>query len=241
MTITLVAASHGTQVLAARRAISSLVDAVRTLSPHVDVREAFVDVQAPRVDTVVDSLEGMAVIVPLLLTPGFHVRVDIQRAADRPWVAASDTLGPDPRLVEVLQRRLAAAGANRDDVIVLGAAGSTDPRARQSVETVAEMLGAVRDMPIHVGYVGGTGAPVNDVVKAVARTGRRVVVASYLMAPGYFWDRLQVSGAAVVTRPLLDGPDVDPDMVSLTLDRFAEGASSLDWSSVHHRPVSLRT
>ena len=51
------------------------------------------------------------------------------------------------------------------------------------------------------------------------------------MAPGFFYDRLLACGADVVTRPLLDGLDVDSSMVSLVLDRFAEAAGALDWAS----------
>ena len=231
MTITLIATSHGTDVAAARSSITALVEAVREASPHLDVREAFVDVQEPPVARVVDSVEGLAVVVPLLLAPGFHVHVDIEQAVDRPSAVASRTLGPDARLTGVLLGRLADAGATTDDVIVLGAAGSTDARARRSVDAAARMLGAAGGSPVPVGYVGGTGTPIDEIVRDVSRSGRRVVVASYLMAPGFFYDRLLGSGADVVTRPVLDGLDVDPDMVSLVLDRFAEAAGVLDWAS----------
>jgi sirohydrochlorin ferrochelatase len=231
MTISLVATSHGTDVPAACCSITALVEAVREASPHLDVREAFVDVQEPPVSRVIDAIDGLAVVVPLLLAPGFHVHVDIQQAVDRSSAVASGTLGPDSRLTGILLGRLARAGATRDDVVVLGAAGSTDERARQSVDAAARMLGSAWGSPVPVGYVGGTGTPIDEIVRDVARAGRRVVVASYLMAPGFFYDRLLSCGADVVTRPLLDGADVDPDMVSLVLDRFAEAAGVLDWAS----------
>lgn len=231
MTISLVATSHGTDVPAARTSITALVEAVREASPHLDVREAFVDVQDPPVGRVVDTIDGLAVVVPLLLAPGFHVHVDIQEAVDRPSAVASRTLGPDARLTRVLLGRLADAGATTDDVIVLGAAGSTDARARQSVDAAARMLGSAWGSPVPVGYVGGTGTPIDEIVRDVSRSGRRVVVASYLMAPGFFYDRLLACGADVVTRPVLDGLEVDPGMVSLVLDRFAEAAGVLDWAS----------
>ncbi|VXB31209.1 sirohydrochlorin chelatase [Aeromicrobium sp. 9AM] len=237
MTISLVATSHGTAVPAAQASITALVEAVREASPHLDVREAFVDVQTPSVADVVDDIDGLAVVVPLLLAPGFHVHVDIRQAADRPGVVASGTLGPDPRLTDVLRGRLADAGATKDDVIVLGAAGSTDIRARQSVDAAARQLGAAWGSPVPVGYVGGTGTPIDEIVRDVARSGRRVVVASYLMAPGFFHDRLRECGADAVTRPVLDGLDVAPEMVSLVLDRFADAAGVLDWAaaSTSHR------
>lgn len=232
MTIALVAASHGTSVPDARVAVGALVDAVREASPHLDVRVAFVDVEEPRVDRVVESVGGLSVVVPLLLAPGFHVHVDIARAVDRPTSVAARTLGPDGRLTSLLQKRLFESRATSEDVVVLGAAGSTDVRARQSVDAAARALGAAWGSPIPVGYVGGSGLPLAEIVDQVSRSGRRVVMASYVMAPGFFYERMLAGGADVVTRPLLDGTSVDPDMVSLVLDRFAEGAGQLDWSTV---------
>lgn len=227
MKVSLIATSHGTEFVAAREAISALVDAVRVAAPQVDVREAFVDVQQPRVDAAVDRTGGPAVIVPLLLAPGFHVRVDVEQAAARDGVVAAATLGADNRLTRVMLNRLAEAGATRDDIVVLGAAGSTDAKARRSVDRAARLLGARWGAPVPVGYVGGTGTPIAQTVTAAARAGQRVVVVSYLMAPGYFHDRLSRCGAQVVTRPLLDGRQVDPVLVSLVLERFADALGQL--------------
>ncbi|MDX6276589.1 MAG: hypothetical protein QOJ72_717 [Nocardioidaceae bacterium] len=237
MTISLIAASHGTSIPAARAAISALVEAARTTSPHLDVHEAFVDVQLPGLDEVVESVEGLAVVVPLLLTSGFHHRVDIARAVDRPNAVAARVLGPDALLTPVLLRRLRQAGANPDDVVVLGAAGSTDPRALRDVESTARMLGAAWGAPIPVGHVSGSGRRVGEIVRSARRSGRRVVVVGYVMAPGFFYEQLEASGADIVTRPLLDGDDVEPELVSLVLDRFADAAEQLDWASarVQHR------
>lgn len=239
MTISLIATSHGTDVPAAREAITALVDAVRIAEPHLDVREAYVDVQLPHVDTAVDLVDGLAVVVPLLLAPGFHVRVDVGRAAERDRVVAARTLGPDDRLTQVLLRRLEEAGATRHDTVVLGAAGSTDVLALQSVERAARMLAIAWGSPVRVGHVGGVGARIADVVADASSTGRRIVVASYLMAPGFFHRRLVSCGADVVTRPLLDGTDVDPAMVSLVLDRCAEATERLDRRAVA-TPIAAR-
>lgn len=228
MTISLIATSHGTSVPAARTAITALVDAVRAKAPHLDVREAFVDVQDPPVAQALDAVEGPAVVVPLLLAPGFHVHVDIGQAVDRPTAEAARTLGPDRRLTDQLLTRLAQAGATHHDVIVLGAAGSTNRAAARSVDATARMLGSAWGSPVPVGYVGGSGTPIEEIVRDVGTAGRRVVVASYLMAPGYFYDKLTRCGAHTVTRPLLDGSDVDPGMVSLVLDRYDEAAGVLD-------------
>lgn len=241
MTISLVATSHGTDVPAAQTAITALVDAVGAAAPHLDVREAFVDVQLPRVDTALDLVEGLAVVVPLLLAPGFHVRVDIGSAAQREWVVAAGTLGADDRLTDVMLRRLAQAGATRDDVVLLGSAGSTDPDALRSIDEAAERLGRAWGAPVAVGHVGGSGTPMAEVVRDARRPGRRVVIVSYLMAPGFFYDRMQRCGADVVTGPLLDGGEVAHELVSLVLDRFAAAAEHLDWSVVAGVTAPART
>ncbi|NKY40020.1 sirohydrochlorin chelatase, partial [Cellulomonas septica] len=46
--------------------------------------------------------------------------------------------------------------------------------------------------------------------------GGRVVVASYLLAPGYFYDRVREAGADVVAAPLAP----DPRLADVVLDRY---------------------
>ena len=55
----------------------------------------------------------------------------------------------------------------------------------------------------------------------------RVVVSSYLLAPGYFLDLAAVSGAAVTSAPLLR-PDAPPPapLVELVLDRYSSAVLS---------------
>jgi sirohydrochlorin ferrochelatase len=223
VTPALVATSHGTSSPAGQRAVAALVEAVRRRLPHVEVHDAFVDVQEPTPDDVLARLGRPAVVVPLLLAPGFHVRVDVARAASAPGCDAAATLAPDDRLVGVLVRRLLEAGACDEDVVVLASAGSSDPVAQACFETVARDLSAAIGQIVPVGYVGGTGRPLTDVVAAARVDGsdRRVVAASLLMAPGFFQDRVAATDVDVVTRPLLDDGPVDSRLVDLVVDRYA--------------------
>ena len=70
---------------------------------------AYVDVQAPSPEAALAVLpDGSAVLVPLLLSTGYHVQVDLSRAAESarvPTVVAA-ALGPDDRLVRLLADRL---------------------------------------------------------------------------------------------------------------------------------------
>lgn len=226
----LVGCAHGTVVPAARRAVAELLLAVAHRRPDLDVMPAFVDVQSPRLPTVLAQLQAIgrrSVVVPLLLSTGYHVRVDI---ADAVWgvkdAVAAAGLGPDVRLVDVLLTRLWASGARPGDGVVLAAAGSSDPHACIEVEVVRRHLAAHWDGPVTSGFAASTSPTVAEAVQALRRSGsQRVVVASYLLAPGYFHGRLALAGADLVTAPLLagDGPDSTPDerLVDQVLARYA--------------------
>lgn len=223
----LIACAHGTDDAIGRQVVRSIVDDIRRRRPDLDVREAFVDVQDPALPDVVSGLPrgARAVIVPLLLSVGFHTAVDIAEAAasTEGRVLAAEPLGPDCRLAAIIAERLRATGATPADRIVLAAAGSSRPEAATAVGRLAA---SVRDRwpgPVSIGY--GAGAhPRVPVAVETARGGvsagdaGRVVIASYLLAPGYFHDRLVEAGADRVTAPL--GPD--PRLAEIALDRYAE-------------------
>jgi sirohydrochlorin ferrochelatase len=250
----LVGCSHGTNNPDGQAAIRAILDDVRATRPDLDVREAFVDVQQPEVADVVTQAvappatgEGpgrAAVVVPLLLSTGFHVDVDITeavspahegRGSQHGAAAAARALGPDPRLAEILADRLAEAGVRRYDAVVLAAAGSSKAGAARDVEAVAEFLRAHHDGPVTVGFGAMATPSVRDAVGAARETlaatapggtdapAPRVVVAAYLLAPGFFHDRLLETGADLVTAPLAP----DARLTAIVLDRYAEGVKAL--------------
>jgi sirohydrochlorin ferrochelatase len=226
----LVAVSHGTADVQGQATIARLVDAVRDELRGVDIRQAFVDVEAPDVPTVLSGVDGDAVVVPLLMGAGFHVHVDIAEAVDAHERAgraatAAETLGPDPALTEILVDRLNLAGLTDADEVLLGVAGSSDIRARLAADRSASMLAARLRRPVQVGHLGGRGRPMSQIVEEARgglAPGGRVFVASYLLAPGYFTSRLDGCGADVVTTPLASGVRVDARLVDLVVRRFAE-------------------
>jgi sirohydrochlorin ferrochelatase len=216
----LVACAHGTRSAAGRAAVASLVSAVRAAS-SAPVLDAFVDVHGPYVSDVVASLSGDAVVVPLLLAPGYHVRVDITRAA-APWSSAvAPSLGPSPLLTSLLMDRLHAAAARPGDAVVLGAAGSSDEASDESVRAAARSLSVVWGAPVSVAY-GASRSPslAAEVSRLRSVTSGRVVVASYLLATGHFHRRILDAGADLVTAPLLGEGSPDPRLVELVLERF---------------------
>ena len=220
----LIACAHGTRSPTGRRLIAELALAARSLRPGLRTVAAFVDVQPP---TVVDVVAGLAaegrpaVVVPVLLSGGYHVHVDIASAvAEHPSVVAAAPLGPDPRLVAVLHDRLLATGADPRDpltAVVVAAAGSSDPRSTAAVEDTADQLQQRWAGPVTTGYGSAAQPTVPDAVAQARRAGaERVVVAAYLLAPGHFHDKLAGVGADAVTAPVLP----DDRVAAVLLDRF---------------------
>lgn len=220
----LVACSHGTRSDRGAAAVASLVDAVRAAARGIEVVESFVDVQEPALPEVVAGLaRRRAVVVPLLLSGGHHVHHDIARAvAERPAHLSASPLGPHRAITDVLVARLAGSGLRDDDVVVLGASASSDARAIADQEATASALAGRLGRSVLLGHVGHCGVPLAEVVSGARQPGRRVVVASHLLAPGHFHDAIGRAGADVVTAPLVDGGRPDPGLVSLVLDRYAE-------------------
>jgi sirohydrochlorin ferrochelatase len=227
----LVACAHGTRNPTGRRLIAELALGARALRPGLATTAAFVDVQPP---TVVDVVAGLsaegrpAVVVPLLLSGGYHVHVDIAGAVDgAEGAVAARPLGPDPRLVEVLNDRLLQAGADPRDpltAVVLAAAGSSDPRSVADVEDTADLLQRSWAGPVTTGYGSAAQPTVADAVLAARRGGaERVVIAAYLLAPGHFHDKLAGAGADGVTAPLLP----DERIAAVLLDRYDAAIASI--------------
>src|SRR4051812_27812620 len=127
----LIACAHGTGSAAGRGAVGGLVAAISRARPDVEVRAAFVDVQPPTPVRVMDRLEGRTSrLVPLLLSAGYHVYVDLtEAAATSAQASLAGALGPDLRLAELLRDRLVTAGLRDDDAVVMAAAGSSQPSA----------------------------------------------------------------------------------------------------------------
>jgi sirohydrochlorin ferrochelatase len=211
----LLAVAHGTRSASGQAQICALVDTVARRRPDLDVRLAYVDVQHPRLPDAIQRVDAPVVVVPLLLSSGYHVRVDIAEAvASTPGAVATAPLGPDSWLVDVLAARIEAAriaAPGPADAVVLAAAGSSDPRARADVEAVARTLSA------RVAYATTSAPRVPDVVAALRAEGaRRVVVAAYLLADGQFHRSLHGAGADAVTAPLVTAAVVP----SLVLRRY---------------------
>ncbi|MBS1673183.1 MAG: cobalamin biosynthesis protein CbiX [Actinobacteria bacterium] len=241
----LLAVSHGTSDVDGAAAIALLVrrvaerlrgrehgasrGAAGDAAGPVAVHEGFVDVQQPDAPTALAALTGPAVIVPLLLSQGFHVRIDLGGpAAARPKTVAADPLGPDPRLAEVLATRLeqatSASAAGAADPVILAIAGSRDPRSLADAEGMAGLLAERLDREVVPAYLAAR----EPSLATALRTHPGAPVATYLLAHGYFFDvARRVARRAVLTEPLLDAAEPPDALVDLVIDRYLAGEARL--------------
>ncbi|GAA1466722.1 sirohydrochlorin chelatase [Microbacterium thalassium] len=220
---TLLAISHGTASPHGQAAVAALVAAVAARLPDVPVRLGHVDVQQPDVTASLTAIgrDQPVVIVPLLLSAGYHVHVDLVEQS-APWADATiaGALGPDPRLAALLAARLADLHGGPDDAVVLAVAGSSDERANEDCRATGRMLADLLGRDVEVGFLAAADPRLGDAVEAARSRAERVLVANYLLAPGYFHDlAVQVSAGAAVARPLLDdAPAVE--LVDIVVDRY---------------------
>jgi sirohydrochlorin ferrochelatase len=217
----LLAVAHGSKDPAAKETITALARQVTRFAPVIDVRVAFIQHAQPSLDDELSAAGRNAVIVPLLLSTGYHLATDIAGAATAAGARVAGPLGPDTLLVTALAGRLAEAGVPDGTPVVLAAAGSADPAAQRDAVRQAELLAERREAPVTAAFLSAARPRVGDAVAELARqTGQEVAVAAYLLAPGRFHDQLAGAGARWVTAPL----GGHPAMAGLVIDRYRTAA-----------------
>jgi sirohydrochlorin ferrochelatase len=225
----LILTAHGTRRQSGVAMIGDLAAQVSELLDRT-VQVAFVDVLGPTPSEVLAELHAQrkdcppAIVVPAFLSRGYHVRADLPAhiaASGHPNVTVTPALGPSPAIAKILSHNLVESGWRCGDSVILAAAGTSDPRARNDLQYAAALLSASTGSRVDLGFAA-TGTPtVGDAVaNARHRGARRVVVASYLLADGLFQDRLYGCGADLVTRPL----GTNPALARLVAHRFRSAA-----------------
>ena len=207
---TLLVAAHGTESTVGSATTASLVAAIAAARPSVDVALCFLDVAAPSLAESLDAGTGPVVVVPLLLSTGYHVLDDIPAVVTgRPLVRVAPHLGPDPLVIEAVADRL---GGPDGGSTVLVAAPSSRSEARAEREAAGASLAARLGRPVPVLTLA------DDVRAELARLDGPVRIATYLLAEGRFYDelRLAADGLATVADPI----GLHPALVRLVLARY---------------------
>ncbi|WP_217166711.1 sirohydrochlorin chelatase [Streptomyces sp. AC512_CC834] len=222
----LVVVAHGSRDPRALSTVRALLDRVRALRPALPVHLGHIELNEPLLpDTLAALGDGDAVLVPLLLSRGHHVKRDIPEMAAvspaRTRVAAP--LGPHPLLVDALQDRLLEAGwpthPGPDHAVVLAAAGSRAPDSATDTARTAALLAARLGVPVLPAYASAASPTVPEAVRALtARGHRRVAVASCFTAPGRFATQCTAAAPWIASAPL----GTHPAMARLLLHRYDE-------------------
>jgi sirohydrochlorin ferrochelatase len=219
----------------------------------VDVRAAFLDHCAPSLPQVLGALGGdrarpgktPCIVVPLLLTAAYHSKSDIpaQLAAATSVAAGghaaaldvrcTDTLGPHPLLLAALERRLREAGVGVDSAadrartaVVLAAAGSSDPAANATIADLA--AGWRRDRgwrQVVPAYASAAGPSPAEAVADLDPAAGPVVVATYLLAPGYFADKIRAGAVAAGASAVSGVLGAAPEVADVVLARYRSAAT----------------
>ncbi|WP_017588629.1 sirohydrochlorin chelatase [Nocardiopsis ganjiahuensis] len=233
--VRLLAVAHGSRDPRSAEAVSAVFERVRALRPGLDVRLSYLDHVAPGAEDALDELAaggaGEVVVLPTLLTAAFHSKVDLPavlaRARERsPWLRVhyADPLGPHPLLLDAVERRLAEAGAQAgpETALVLASAGSSDAEANAVVESLAGELAERGPWgEVVAAYASAAKPAPGDAVRSLLERGHaRVAVSGYLLAPGFFSDRVRdqalAAGASVVADALGDVPE----LARVVLERY---------------------
>ncbi|MFI9543122.1 sirohydrochlorin chelatase [Streptomyces sp. NPDC052016] len=233
----LVVVAHGSRDPRALSTVRTLLDRVRDLRPDLPVHLGHIELNEPLLTDTLAGLEARgtaeAVLVPLLLSRGYHVKRDIPEMAGavavRTRVAAP--LGPHPLLVDTLYDRLVEAGwrtrmtetERRESAVVLAAAGSRDPDSAVDTRRTAHLLAQRLGVPVVPAYATTATPTVPTAVRALTARGRhRIAVASCFTAPGRFATECAQAAPWIASAPL----GTHEAMARLVLHRYDRSAAA---------------
>jgi sirohydrochlorin ferrochelatase len=249
----LIAVAHGSSDPRAAAAVTDLMALVRKRT-GLDARAAFLAHALPSVPDVLEAVYGShsddqpeggaptAVVLPLLLGAAYHSDADLPALLDEATrrlpglrISYGEPLGPHPALFRALDRRLAeaegpAAANPATTSVVLAAAGSSRADANAAVARAAATWQRARGWQSVVpGYASAAAPSPGEAVAGLLRAGAaRVVVATYLLAPGVFADQVReqslAAGATVVSAPLGAAPEVAGVLIERYLLAACEAA-----------------
>ncbi|MGU3433912.1 sirohydrochlorin chelatase [Actinomycetes bacterium M1A6_2h] len=237
--------AHGSHDPRAEATLRRLVGAVAVALPNIDVRLAFLGLNAPSVDTVLDDLaeEGHshAVVVPMLLGDAFHARVDLPHMLNdakqrHPFLSTTQTpvLGAEVGMVDAMRSRIVDTATGVDDSgvgILMPAVGSSDPRANVLTRRVAPLLTEGTSWSASIACFATSAEP--DTARAVTAlldSGvERIVVAPWFLAPGKLLDKVtDIVNRLSPTAVHADTLGSHPSVVDVIAARYASVVTELD-------------
>lgn len=210
----LVLVAHGSRDPRALRTVRALRDRVREERPGLPVHLGHIELNEPLLpDTLAALGAAPAILVPLLLGRGYHVKQDIPEmaAASPARTRLAAPLGPHPLLVDTLHARLLEAGwppvqdaaTRRTGAVVLAAAGSRDPDSAADTRRTARLLADRLGVPVVPAYASAANPTVPTALRALAARGRdRVAIASCFAAPGRFATQCAQAAPWIAAEPL---------------------------------------
>ncbi|NLU65868.1 sirohydrochlorin chelatase [Streptomyces sp. HNM0574] len=225
----LVVIAHGSRDPRHAATVAALCARVRAMHRGLRVEVGHLDFHTETVPRVLRRLyrEGVREVValPLLLTRAFHAKSDIPSvlrevtdALPGLTIRQAPVLGPHPLLVSALERRLREAGVRPGTEpstgVVLASAGSSDPEAIAVIaETAREWRRTADWCTVRPAFASASLPRTADAVRALRADGvGRVVVAPYVIAPGFLPDRIAAgareAGADVLAPVLGDCPQL---------------------------------
>ncbi|MET8871653.1 sirohydrochlorin chelatase [Nocardia sp. NPDC004604] len=241
----LIAVAHGSRDPRSAETMSAVVEDIAAARPDLDVRLAFLDLNAPSVEQVVDAVAAQrythAVVTPLLLGSAFHARVDLPAmlAAARTRhpqlrLTQAEVLGPDPQLIEALRDRVLGAmveragdtdripgrqacGRNDRIGIAVAAVGSSSPAANVRTAGVARRLAALTGWRTEICFATTEPTVTQAISRLHARGADRVLIAPWFLAPGLLTDRLIAAATELVHADVI-GPH--PALADVVWDRY---------------------
>lgn len=230
--VRLVTVAHGTRHGTGNEVARSLAHGVGArlgipaVSSYVELCEPFF------AEVLADMAEPTEVVaVPLLLSRGYHVAVDLPAAVigAAGTVTLAPPLGPDPLLARAQAARLIEAGAVPGETAVLIAAGSRDPRAWSDLTRAAALLSEIWGSRVRVAVMSGEGPRPDQVIVPGD------AVSLYLLSPGHFatmaTEAARSGGAGAVAGVIGAHPAILELVAARVRAALAGGASPLSGSA----------
>lgn len=210
--------------------------------PELDVSVAFSD-NPPTALQVINKLTargvGEVVLAPLNIVDGFDSGDDlgnlltaVRAAHPGLQVVASEPIGPDPRLLSIVDRRLRDTLRRRrvdelDGLVFLSDAGN-DPRSHAIVARRARLWSGRHRLPSVAAFGRDHGPSAAEAVRTLRGQGRRhVAVGSWYLSPSEDYRQqarsAYAAGAVAVSEPM----SAEPELLEAIINRYVVSALAL--------------